>query len=30
VETYTLTGDGTLMVNVTRPDHKTITLYFQR
>lgn len=30
LETYTLNGDGTLMVNVTRPDHKTITLYFQR
>jgi len=29
-ETYTLNGDGTLMVNVTRPDHKSITLYFQR
>lgn len=29
-ETYTLTADGTLMVNVQRPDHKSITLYFQR
>ena len=30
VETYTLNGDGTLMVSVAKPDHKTITLYFQR
>jgi hypothetical protein len=30
LETYTLTADGTMMVNVVRPDHKSITLYFQR
>jgi hypothetical protein len=30
LETYTLNADGTMMVNVIRPDHKTITLYFQR
>jgi hypothetical protein len=30
VETYTLTADGTLMANVTRPDHKSITLYFRK
>src|ERR1035437_3138162 len=30
LETYTLTADGTMMVNVQRPDHKSITLYFQR
>jgi hypothetical protein len=30
LETYTLSADGTLMVNVLRPDHKSITLYFER
>jgi len=30
LETYTLTADGTMIVNVIRPDHKSITLYFQR
>src|SRR5271165_790121 len=30
LETYTLAADGTMMVTVTRPDHKSITLYFQR
>jgi hypothetical protein len=30
VETYTLNADGTMTVNVQRPDHKVITLYFQR
>jgi hypothetical protein len=30
LETYTLNADGTMMVNVQRPDHKSITLYFQR
>ena len=30
LESYTLAADGTMMVTVTRPDHKSITLYFQR
>jgi hypothetical protein len=30
LETYTLTADGTMMASVIRPDHKVITLYFQR
>jgi hypothetical protein len=30
LETYTLTPDGTMMATVQRPDHKVITLYFQR
>ncbi len=30
LETYTLSADGTMMATVQRPDHKIITLYFQR
>jgi len=30
LERYTLTPDGTMMVSVVRPDHKPITLVFQR
>jgi hypothetical protein len=30
LESYTLEANGTMMVNVVRPDHKTITLVFQR
>ncbi|MGD1098055.1 MAG: hypothetical protein ABSB35_39465 [Bryobacteraceae bacterium] len=30
IESYTLAADGTMMVNVVRPDHKPITLVFQR
>jgi hypothetical protein len=30
LESYTLTPDGTMMVSVVRPDHKPITLFFQR
>jgi len=30
VESYTLAADGTMMVNVVRPEHKPITLVFQR
>ena len=29
LESYTLAGDGTMMVSVVRPDHKLITLVFQ-
>jgi len=30
LESYTLAADGTLMVNVLRPEHKPITLVFHR
>ena len=30
VEDYTLAPDGTMMVSVVRPEHKPITLVFQR
>src|SRR5579863_9026963 len=30
LESYTLTADGTLLVNVERPEHTPITLVFQR
>jgi hypothetical protein len=30
LESYALAPDGTMMVNVERPDHKAITLVFQR
>ena len=30
VESYTLAADGTLLVSVVRPEHKPITLAFQR
>jgi hypothetical protein len=30
VETYTLAADGTMLVSVIRPEHKAITLLFQR
>ena len=30
LETYTLAADGTMMVSVIRPEHKPITLRFQR
>ena len=30
LESYTLTEDGTMTVSVMRPEHKTITLVFQR
>ena len=30
LESYTLAADGTMMVSVVRPDHKAITLFFQR
>jgi hypothetical protein len=30
LENYTLAADGTMLVNVTRPDQKPITLIFQR
>jgi len=29
-ESYTLAADGTMMVSVVRPEHKPITLVFQR
>ena len=29
VESYTLTADGTMTVNVIRPEHKPITLFFE-
>lgn len=29
LESYTLAADGTMMVNVVRPEHKAITLFFQ-
>ncbi len=30
LESYTLAADGTMMVSVVRPQHKPITLVFQR
>jgi hypothetical protein len=30
LESYTLAADGTMMVNVLRPEHKPITLVFHR
>jgi hypothetical protein len=30
LESYALAADGTMMVNVDRPEHKPITLVFQR
>jgi hypothetical protein len=30
VESYTLAADGAMMVSVVRPEHKPITLVFQR
>ena len=30
VESYTLAADGTMLVSVVRPDHKPITLVFER
>jgi hypothetical protein len=30
IETYTLAADGTMLVNVGRPEHKPITLVFER
>lgn len=30
VESYTLVADGSMTVNVVRPDHKPVTLVFQR
>ena len=30
VESYSLAGDGAMLVNVVRPDHSPITLTFQR
>jgi len=30
LETYTLAGDGTMQVSVLRPEHKPISLVFQR
>ena len=30
VESYSLAADGTMTVNVVRPAHKPITLFFQR
>jgi hypothetical protein len=30
VESYSLTPDGTMLANVVRPDHKPITLVFER
>jgi hypothetical protein len=30
VESYTLAADGAMLVNIERPDHKPITLVFQR
>jgi hypothetical protein len=30
VERYTLAADGTMRVDVERPDHKPITLIFQK
>jgi len=30
LESYILSADGTMMVNVERPEHKAITLFFQR
>jgi hypothetical protein len=30
LESYTLAADGTMVVNVLRPEHKLITLVFHR
>ena len=30
LETYTLAADGTMLVSVVRPEHKSISLVFQR
>jgi hypothetical protein len=30
VESYSLAGDGTMLASVERPDHKAITLVFER
>jgi len=30
LESYALNPDGTMVVNVERPDHKSLTLFFQR
>jgi len=30
IESYTLAADGTMLVSVVRPEHKPITLVFQR
>jgi hypothetical protein len=30
LESYILSADGTMMVNVERPEHKSITLFFRR
>jgi hypothetical protein len=30
LESYTLAADGTMLVSVVRPEHKAITLVFQR
>ncbi len=30
LESYTLAADGTMMVSVDRPEHKPITLVFER
>jgi hypothetical protein len=30
LESYSLAADGTMLVNVERPEHKSITLVFQR
>ena len=30
VESYSLAPDGTMMASVVRPEHKPITLFFQR
>jgi hypothetical protein len=30
VESYSLAGDGTMLASVVRPDHKPITLVFER
>jgi hypothetical protein len=30
LESYTLAADGTMLVNVVRPEHKSLTLVFQR
>ena len=29
LESYTLAADGTMMVNVVRPAHQPITLFFE-
>jgi hypothetical protein len=30
LESYALAADGTMLVSVVRPEHKAITLVFQR